>query len=226
MNLNSQLLERVNYHIELANKTLSTSYNSGGRFQTEWVSAEIYKEFESSSQSFLLNLFGEKHPYYNSFRETCNAPHPSNVLRGRGILNSIKTEIEKGWLNEIKTLVSAEIFADFLEMAKYLLDEGYKDPAAVMLGSILEENLRQIAQKKSIDVTFTNNNGDVKPKKADTLNADISKAGVYNLLVQKQVTAWLDLRNKAAHGEYEKYDLAQAQLMYQGILNFITTVNN
>ena len=36
--------------------------------------------------------------------------------------------------------------------------------------------------------------------KLDTMNADLAKAGVYNLLKQKQITALADLRNKAAHG--------------------------
>lgn len=225
MNANTYLLERVNYLIDLANRTLATKHIQG-RYGTEYVKSEIFKEFETSTQSFLINLYGEKHPYFNNFKDTCNAPHPGNVERGRGILTSIKTEIEKGWLVELKTIVSAEIFSDFLEMAKYFLDEGYKDPAAVMLGSVLEENLRQIAQKKLVEITFINNNGDTRPKKADTLNADLTKAGVYNILDQKQVTAWLDLRNKAAHGEYEKYDKSQVELMYQGILSFITRLNN
>jgi hypothetical protein len=224
--MNTQLLERITYLIELANRTLATTYINDTRYPTKYVKSEIFKEFESSSQSFILNLFGEKHPYFISFKETCNASHPGNVERGRGILNSIKTEIEKGWLTELKTLVSAEIFSDFLEMAKYFLDENYKDASAVMLGSVLEENLRQIAKKNNIEITYTNNNGDIKPKKADTINAAFAKAGIYNLLDQKQVTAWLDLRNKAAHGEYEKYEKSQVELMYQGILSFITRLNN
>ncbi|MGW6735793.1 hypothetical protein [Streptomyces sp. NPDC055013] len=41
-----------------------------------------------------------------------------------------------------------------------------------------------------------------KPKKADTLNADLKKVDVYDGLQQKEVTAWMDLRNKAALGNY------------------------
>ncbi len=39
---------------------------------------------------------------------------------------------------------------------------------------------------------------------------------------QKNVTAWLDLRNKAAHGEYGKYEADQVGLMIDGIRDFIT----
>jgi hypothetical protein len=224
MNISEHLKERIDHLITLVNKTIASTYSIGGSIS--YVESELFKEFETSSLSFILNLYGKDHPYYITFKESCSRECPRDAEKGRGILSSIKTEIDKGWLIELRTIVSAEIFSDFLEMSKYFLDEGYKDPAAVMIGSILEENLRKIAIKNSIDTTFTNASGDIKPKKADTLNADIVKAGVYNMLDQKQITAWLDLRNKAAHGEYGKYDNAQVSLMYQGVLNFIATHNN
>lgn len=43
------------------------------------------------------------------------------------------------------------------------------------------------------------------------------------MLEQKNITAWLDLRNKAAHCKYDEYSIEQVNLMYQGVLNFIMT---
>ena len=37
------------------------------------------------------------------------------------------------------------------------------------------------------------------------MNADLAKEGVYNKLVQKQVTALADIRNNAAHGHYDQF---------------------
>jgi hypothetical protein len=136
---------------------------------------------------------------------------------------SIKDEIENDWLMSIKEMVSAEIFTDFLEMSKYLIDQNYKDPAAVMIGSVLEEHLRQLCKKYSVDVEFLNKSGEYVPKKAESLNSDLVKAGVYGVLEQKNVTAWFDLRNRAAHGKYGEYSKEQVDLMYQGVLNFILT---
>jgi hypothetical protein len=53
------------------------------------------------------------------------------------------------------------------------------------------------------------------------MNIDLAKAQIYNQSIQKQVTAWLSLRNSAAHGEYDKYTLEQIKLMNEGIRNFI-----
>ena len=51
----------------------------------------------------------------------------------------------------MKKLVSAEIFSDFLEMAAHVLEQDYKDPAAVMIGTVLEENLRQLCHSAGIE---------------------------------------------------------------------------
>jgi hypothetical protein len=59
---------------------------------------------------------------------------------GIGILTAARNEIAGGWLFTTKGLVSAELFSDFLDMASHLLAEKYKDPAAVMAGSVLEEH--------------------------------------------------------------------------------------
>jgi hypothetical protein len=81
---------------------------------------------------------------------------------------------------------------------------------------VLEEHLRKLATNASVAVSSNE-----RSKKADLLNAELVKAGVYNVLEQKAVTAWLDLRNKAAHGHYGEYDDAHVDLMLQGIRGFL-----
>jgi hypothetical protein len=57
------------------------------------------------------------------------------------------------------------------------------------------------------------------------LNADLAKAGKYDKGDQKQVTAWLDLRNKAAHGKYTEYTKERVDLMLDGVRNFVSRVH-
>ena len=109
-------------------------------------------------------------------------------------------------------------------MAEYLSEEGYKDPAAVMVGSVLEEHLRQLCQKHGI-ATTTTKQGSPLSRKADALNADLGNNSVYNKLDQKNVTAWLDLRNKAAHGKYQEYTREQVSLMLPKRLGFYGSRN-
>ena len=144
-------------------------------------------------------------------------PHFTQA-RYAGILAAVKTAYQQGYLSTVQELVHADVFADFLEMADYLLSEGYKDPAAVLAGGVLEESLRKLAIKNGVDIL--NQGGE--PRKASSLNDDLTKTGLYNKLEQKSVTAWLDLRNKAAHGKYEEYDKNQVQQLIQGVRDFLT----
>jgi TPP-dependent indolepyruvate ferredoxin oxidoreductase alpha subunit len=106
-------------------------------------------------------------------------------------------------------------------MSKYLIDEKFKDPSAVMIGSVLEEHLRQLCYQNKITVE-TIKNEKLVPKKADLLNSELATATIYNKLDQKSITSWLDLRNKAAHGNYDEYTLEQVKIMYQGVKDFIS----
>ena len=135
-----------------------------------------------------------------------------------GILKALRADYEAGHLEAIHELIHADIFADFLLMDKYLLEEDYKDPAAVLAGGTLEEHLRKLCQKNNIEIMK-----DISHyRTADSLNADLAGANVYSKLDQKSATAWLDLRNKAAHGKYNEYTKDQVALMVQSILDFIS----
>lgn len=134
-----------------------------------------------------------------------------------GILKALRSDYAAGYFQTVEALIHAEIFADFIEMAEYLLSQKYKDPAAVIVGSVLEEHLRKLCGKHSVATS-----SGTSPKKADALNSELCAAGAYSKLDQKNVTAWLDLRNKAAHGHYDQYTQQQVELFVQSVRDFLT----
>ncbi len=99
-------------------------------------------------------------------------------------------------------------------MAEELVSKGYKDAAAVIAGSALEEHLRKLAGRYGIT---TARGG--RPVKAATLNDKLAATedASYTKLTQKTVTASLDLRNNAAHGHYDKYDKAQVEAIIRDV---------
>lgn len=143
------------------------------------------------------------------------------VLRVTGVLQSLSADLKAGYLRSLEELVRGELFGDFLEMADHLLESGYKDAAAVIGGSSLEAHLRQLAKRFGVPVQSTTARG-TEPKRADLINAELVKAGAYSGLAQKSVTAWLDLRNKAAHGRYAEYTKDQVALMIAAVRDFMT----
>lgn len=56
------------------------------------------------------------------------------------------------------------------------------------------------------------------------MNAELATEGAYNKLDQKSVTAWLDLRNKAAHAQYSEYTLEQVTTMLSGVREFAARI--
>lgn len=147
--------------------------------------------------------------------------HGHKLKRIVGVAEQLYADLEAGYMASVSELMHGEVFADILEMAQHLLDEKYKDAAAVMAGGALEAHLRQLCEKHGIDTEVSTRQGGLRPKRADQMNSDLAKASVYEKLEQKNVTAWLDLRNKAAHAEYEKYVDTQVALLITGVRDFI-----
>lgn len=200
------LISTVNSLIE--NRTILGGYNkevfSTSTFNNvsvpvpkiETVQKEKCIQWATSSSHLIRKIFGEDSDHYQSFKinlskigENNNYQHIANSL---SVLESAKEDYKNGYLFNTRTLIEAEVFNDFLEQSEHLLNQGYFTAAAVIAGSVLEDGLRKLCAKNGIDLP-------AKPK-LDTMNADLAKANVYNLLKQKQITALADLRNKAAHG--------------------------
>jgi len=139
--------------------------------------------------------------------------HPDTTKAAMGIVRAAKDDYEQDMLFSTRVLIEAEVFSDFLEQADHLLQRNYQGPAAVVAGAVLEDGLRKLCDRNGIALPD-------KPK-LDTMNADLAKAGVYNKLVQKQVTALADLRNKAAHGQWDQFTEADVVTMLQQVRSFM-----
>lgn len=218
--LKARLLERVDQLIQQGVALVATKKDDG-----LFVAVDIGKMagFRSGALSFIERVYTRSHSHHTEFEKATAQYRLSNAESGLSILGTIRDEISGDWLFTIRSLITAEVFSDFLEMAEYLISEDYKDPAAVIAGSVLEEHLRQLCQNNEIAVEYESGEK-MKPKKADKLNSDLAKAQVYNKLDQKSVTTWLDLRNKAAHGHFKEYNKDQVEIMIQGITEFMARV--
>lgn len=219
MNMNSSLfqqLERLEAKFEELREKSEKRDLSGGTITVDSIS-----EFITGSRAAITRIAGDNSAYMTEL-EAARATKQwigSQAIRIAGIIRQLKQDLGDGYLSTTRELLHAETFADFLEMAAHLLSEGYKDAAAVIAGSSLEVHLRNLAAKHSLAVEF---NG--KPKKADLLNSELASVSAYSKLDQKSVTAWLDLRNKAAHGHYQDYSETQVGLLVSQIRDFMSRI--
>jgi hypothetical protein len=137
----------------------------------------------SKSKAAITRIAGDKSEYYKDTDATLKRTniHEGNKLRHIiGTIQALKSDLENDYLKSFSDIIQSEVFSDYLEMAEHLLNEGYKDPAAVLVGSTLEVHLRELCISNSIEIEFENGKGKLVPKKADTMNSELAKAGVYS----------------------------------------------
>jgi len=165
-------LERLKFLIGMGD-TVSSSRSLRER-GIDVDDVELFSQWRTSSLSF-LKAFPPDYVYYREFEARCKDLSLEDVEHGLGVLQAARDDIEGGYLQNVETLISAKVFSDFLEMAEHLLDNGYKDPAASLIGAVLEDSLRRICNNESITVKSDDNISSLNKKLAD-------KRSVYNRL--------------------------------------------
>ena len=186
---------------------------------SDFLSEADARALETRCLAAIERASGESSTYVSRARAILQQTkgHPWYFIHSLvGIAKSLRHDLDKDYLKSVEELIHADLFGDYLEMAEHLNQAGYKDAAAVISGSTLEAHLKQLCAKFGVSSA----NGSA-PKKADTINADLVKAGAYSKLDQKSVTAWLGLRNDAAHGNYTNYTKDQVALLIENVRNFI-----
>lgn len=197
--------------------------------------AIIFGEIEVLSEQFysfrtrflsLVQLLSTRNLSINSMvSEVQNLDNMvSNAMKLRGYLSGLKDDYEAGMLEDLTELIEANIAADYLGQAEQLLVEGQPGkndhvPAAVLSGSILEKNLRVLCGRAIPEISTLKANGE--PKTMNILIDDLRKANVFNELKAKQLRSWADIRNAAAHGEFEKFGRQDVEQMLVGVRNFL-----
>lgn len=176
------------------------------------VSVPAVIEWSTNVLNLFQRVFSEKSVHFQKFELYTRsvAEFESSFQIIRGIFKAAKEDYEGGYLFNITALVKAEVLSDSLEQATVLLDSGYKDPACVLAGISMEITLKELCNRYGIS-----------HGKADKMNVELCKAGEYNMAKQKQITAWAELRNKAAHGDWSSYNEADVRDFIQGVSRFM-----
>jgi hypothetical protein len=191
----------------VANKKEYSFTSDGGKRYFKIPSAP-FREWATNVLNLIQRTFGEDSVHYRHFNEQYAGfdEFESGFLNCRSIFAAAKEDYEGGYLFDVRALVKAEVLSDALSQAKELLDAGYKDPACILARVALEATLKELSGKHGIP-----------HGKLDRMNADLCKAGAYNMAKHKQITAWAEVGNKAAHGEWGTYTANDARAMVDGV---------
>ncbi|MDE0086921.1 MAG: DUF4145 domain-containing protein [Candidatus Poribacteria bacterium] len=179
------------------------------------IDKQLATQWVTSSLNLLSRVFGKSSIHYQKFNQYCHHINRSDISQALGVLQAAKDDYENGALFDIKILIEADLFDDFLEQADHLLQKEYYQPAAVIIGCVLEDGLRKLCDKHEISL----------PDRPwlDGMNIDLAKEGIYNKSVQKQITFFAGLRNDAAHGNWNEFDKTNIEAMLKGVRDFMET---
>ena len=121
----------------------------------------------------------------------------------RGVLSSIKSEIESGFVGSVRASVSGEVLADLIKLARVTLDEpgdDAKNVACVLSAAAFEDTLRKLADLRGLPP---------EEKLADVLST-LKDAGVLQGAQVAIAQSYLSFRNRALHAKWPEVDRASA----------------
>jgi len=187
----------------------------GGYGNYDQVNEEMLDEWKVKAKSLIVKTCGNDGEHINAFvkaEEPITMDDSYSIFkRVKSVFMAAKDDFQGGFLSSVKNLVQAELFDSELEQATELLSNGYKGPAAVVAGVVLETTLRDLCSDNSIQLA-----------KLDKMNSDLAKAGVYNKLQQKRITALADIRNSAAHGDWASFNDDEVKEMIRDVERFLS----
>jgi hypothetical protein len=191
--------------LEASKKSSNSEYSWGYHLQ-----ASDLLNWTVKVRHLLSSVCGADSQHFTQFvaaeRPTAYATSYETFQKLRAVLLAAKEDYEGGYLNKLKLLVQSEVFDSQLEQASELLASGYIPAAALTAGIVLETGLREMCVDRALPIG-----------KLDKMNADLAKAGVYNKLVQKQITALADIRNSAAHGHHDQFSKDDVSSMIKDV---------
>lgn len=194
----------------------------------DWSARNAVEErIETAQLALLVSAIERLAPSNEAYGTALNGgwaeDRAKRIKRLHGVVFALQKDYAKGRLRGYEAIVRGEIFQDLLDAAERIAADGTygKDAAANLAGPVLENHLRKLAAKHNISDRLPDG---VKPKPTSVLAADLAKtqpAPAISKQTEKEIAAWLGIRNSAAHGKFADYDVKQVELMVDGIRGFI-----
>lgn len=216
MKLDKRAAERLEAMTNKAGQLMATYTRAPSNFigHEGWVDTDVFAEWRTQSLNLLRQLLGSDHTYSQAFEEATTKPGaPSSVKKGLGVLRAVAEDLANDHLFDARALMAAEVFADFLEMASHLVEQGYSPPAASLAGAVLEDGLRRVADASA--VVHSKRDG------LFDLNEKLLKAGVYNKITSSKVDTWRNIRNEADHGHFTSVNTSDVKAMIEGTTDLL-----
>jgi hypothetical protein len=231
--------EAIAWFDELATRQISKPRVPGARRLRDDGPVFEYEEAEAvrwvtEAESALKSVLPSGHPLVRRwdeiFARAAGQAHQlsntTNVDAARAVFGSARSILAAGRLGSVLDGVRAETVDELLDQAEQLNREGGPMPAAVLAGGALETHLRHLCDRAGV-LGGLQGHGTIEKYRGLLDQARGAGNEIISKGDGKQVTAWADDRNVAAHTptKFTK-DSAAVQLMVDGIRQFIARTSS
>ncbi len=150
---NAELISKRFSELEEQFKTIPFPRSNSGPIyadQTAW------RQWSTSTLNLLSVISGEHSVHYANFKtlydKSSRYTYRSEAEAMHGVFLGAKSDFEGGYIFKLETLISGEIFSDFVSLAKQAMKEHNKDVAAVLACAALEDALKRYAGANGLSV--------------------------------------------------------------------------
>lgn len=213
MKILTQRFQELSDQLKKVEGTEVQKYSLMGSGTYQYIEDHLILNWAVKARSLISSTCGKDSEHYTSFAEAEEArsyeDSPTRLKRMSAVFHAAREDFDGGYLNSIRNLVQAELAGGEIDQARELFASGYSAAAAVVAGVVLENTLRSLCEKRGLPSSGM-----------ERMNADLAKAGEYNALVQKRVTALAAVRNSAAHGKSTEFTTEDVKAMISEIERF------
>ena len=136
--------ERFTYHKNISSSDINDRFTINELIEAHSLLSDMISRVSPENSIYQSNALSIlKNPRMDDKARLFN-----DIIALFGFLQALKTAYSEGLQGSIKELIYVNLFNDLLDASEYLLQEGWKDAAAVMIGRLLERSSKKIVAKE------------------------------------------------------------------------------
>lgn len=164
-----------------------------------------YETLITECYQLLAHIHSGGHPSIQRTIYAINNASLHSLEQIEGILQGTKANLEAGFLDDLTSKILLDLKGDFLSSAQQLVDEGQKDPAAVLASVVLEDSLKRLAQKHGFE--------GLENKEMSVVAGSLLAKGVIEKTTNQSIQSFKALRNAALHAQWSEVSVEAVKLL-------------